>query len=129
MSLWVPEARTAGGTLSSDASAMAAGGAASVAECARAYERAKGYYTLITLPADEVVRLAVDKPLRFNPAEWQALLAVHVPGRTVSESSGIALFRALDKVYNLSAGQKVAAALGELGNRVQVGITPRTSAT
>lgn len=118
MSLW---SHGADEGQASDATAMAAGGAASVAECARAYERAKGYYTLITLPAEEVVRLAVDKPLRYSPAEWRALLAVRVPGRAASDNAGAALYRALDKAYNLSAGQKVAAALGELGNRVQVG--------
>lgn len=105
---------------SSEASGVVAVGTASVAECSRAYERAKGYYTLITLPADEVVRLAVDKPLRYRPDEWRALLAVRVPGRAVGDSASGALFRALDKAYNLSAGQKVAAVLEDLGHRVQV---------
>ena len=97
----------------------ASAGVSSNAESARAYERAKGYYTLITLPADEVVRLAVDKPLRYSPAEWRALLAVRVPGRAVSDSASSSLYRALDKTYNLSAGQKVTAALEEFGSRVQ----------
>jgi hypothetical protein len=51
----------------------AAGGAA---EVSRAYDRAKQYYTLVGLPADEVVRLAGDRPGRFSVAEWEALLLV-----------------------------------------------------
>jgi hypothetical protein len=42
----------------------------------RAYDRAKQYYTLVGLPADEVVRLAGDRPGRFSVAEWEALLLV-----------------------------------------------------
>ncbi|WIA23609.1 hypothetical protein OEZ85_000318 [Tetradesmus obliquus] len=82
-----------------------AGGAA---EVSRAYDRAKQYYTLVGLPAEEVVRLAGDRPGRFSVAEWQALLLVHVPGRTADERQLAALHRALDKHYHLSAGQKVA---------------------
>lgn len=42
-----------------------------------------------------------------------------MPGRPVSDAHLAALHRALDKTYNLSAGQKVAAALEEFGSRVQ----------
>lgn len=108
-------------------------GAASVgsAECQRAYERAKGYYTLITLPADEVVRLAVDKPLRYSVAEWEALLSVRVPGRPGGDGPAGAglmgqLRRALDKAYNISAARKVGAALEELGGRVQAPVASIT---
>jgi hypothetical protein len=116
-----------GAPLAGSAATTAAGGAAAgpvvpangVADCVRAYERAKGYYTLVTLPAAEVVRLAVDKPLRYTVAEWEALLEVKVPGRLASDAHLSALRRALDKTYNLSAGQKVAAALEEFGSRMQ----------
>ncbi|KAI8462821.1 MAG: hypothetical protein J3K34DRAFT_527482 [Monoraphidium minutum] len=95
------------------------GAVGGVAEAVRGYERAKGYYTLITLPCDEVLRLAADKPLRYSVPEWEALLAVRVPGRPASDAQMVALRRVLDKTYNLSAGQKVAAALEEFGSRVQ----------
>lgn len=101
-----------------------AGGAGAI-ECQRAYERAKGYYTLITLPPEEIARLAADRPLRYSVAEWEALLAVHVQGRPGGDgpsgtAAAAALHRALDKAYNLSAGPKVGAAPEELGSRVQV---------
>jgi hypothetical protein len=96
-----------------------AGSLGSSRSAARAYERAKGYFTLITLPADEVVRLATDRPLRYSVAEWEALLSVRVPGRPVGPGAAAALRRALDPVYNLSAGRRVAAALDEIGGRVQ----------
>lgn len=94
------------------------------AECQRAYERAKGYYTLITLPPEEIARLAADRPLRYSVAEWEALITVRVQGRPGDEgptatAAAAALHRALDKAYNLSAGRKVGAALEELGSRVQ----------
>lgn len=108
-----------GGAASGTGGAVGAGVVGGMAECLRAYERAKGYYTLITLPAEEVVRLAADKPLRYSVAEWEALLAVRVPGRPDSEQHMAALHRALDKTYNLSAGQKVTAALEEFGSRMQ----------
>jgi hypothetical protein len=101
----------------------APGGAPPSADAARAYERAKAYYTLISLPADEVVRLAADRPLRYSVAEWQALLAVRVPGRPVSDAQVAALYRALDRAYDLSAGQRVAAALEELGARMQAPVS------
>lgn len=48
------------------------------AEVSRAYDRANSYYTLVGLPADEVVRLAAEKPGRYSLAEWEALLQVGV---------------------------------------------------
>jgi hypothetical protein len=101
------------------AAAGAPGGVLPGADSARAYERAKAYYTLISLPAEEVVRLAADRPLRYSVSEWQALLAVRVPGRPVSDAQAAALYRALDRAYDLSAGQRVAVALEEFGSRVQ----------
>ena len=108
------------------ASAGAAGGGR--AECQRAYERAKGYYTLITLPEDEVVRLAASKPLRYGVAEWEALLLVRVLGRPGGDGtdSMAVLRRTLDKAYNISAAPKVGAALEELGGRVQAPVSSIT---
>lgn len=99
-------------------------------ECQRAFERATGYYTLITLPAEEVARLAADKPLRYSVAEWEALLSVSVPGRpggdASSGASAAALRRSLNKAYNISAARKVGAALEELGGRVQAPVASLT---
>jgi hypothetical protein len=103
-----PLSALGGGAIDSGAGG---GGLASAAGCARAYERAKGYYTLITLPAHEVVRLAVDRPARYTPAEWGALLSVRVPGRVTADAHIDALRRALDRTYALSPGAKVAVAV------------------
>jgi hypothetical protein len=49
-----------------------------VAEVAKVYDKARGYYTLVGMPGDELVRMASKTPLRYSVAEWQALLQVKV---------------------------------------------------
>eukprot|EP00879_Flechtneria_rotunda_P022311 GHRR01023540.1.p1 GENE.GHRR01023540.1~~GHRR01023540.1.p1 ORF type:complete len:213 (+),score=84.92 GHRR01023540.1:344-982(+) len=98
------------------AQATPAGGSSGVG---RAYDRAKSYFTLVGLPADEVIRLAADKPGRFSLAEWEALLQVQVPGRPTHERHMAALHRALDKYYHISAGQKMADFFEDVGAHVR----------
>ncbi len=43
---------------------------------ARHFERARSYYTLLTQPADAILRAAGSKPGRFSQSEWMALLQV-----------------------------------------------------
>ena len=45
-------------------------------QAVRAFDRARTYYGLLTLPADALVKVAIDKPQRFSPAEYQAILQV-----------------------------------------------------
>ncbi len=45
-------------------------------EAARAFERARTYYSLLTLPVEGLLRAATDKPTAFTPAEYLALLQV-----------------------------------------------------
>ena len=47
------------------------------AEVAKVYDKARGYYTLVGMPGDELVRMASKTPLRYSVAEWQALLQVN----------------------------------------------------
>jgi len=91
----------------------------SPAAVAAPFERAAAYYALLAAPPEEVVRCATEAPLRHSPPEWQALLAVTVPGRVVTEAHGRALFAALDRAYQLSAGQRVAEVLGTLRTGLQ----------
>jgi hypothetical protein len=46
------------------------------ADIVRAYDRSKSFYTLVGLPASEVVLLAADRPGRYSVAEWESLLQV-----------------------------------------------------
>lgn len=48
-------------------------------EAARAFERARAYYSLLTLPVEGLLRAASDKPTRFTQMEYQALLQVLPP--------------------------------------------------
>jgi hypothetical protein len=57
------------------AAAGAAGGAFRP-EAVRAFERARTYYTLLTYSADSLVKVAADRPGRFTPSEYLALLQV-----------------------------------------------------
>jgi len=97
--------------------ALPVGGAA---EVAKVYDKARGYYTLVGMPGDELVRMASKTPLRYSVAEWQALLQVRVPGRVVEDNHQQQLFWALDKVYHLSAGQKAVEVLQDIKTSVQV---------
>ncbi len=42
--------------------------------------------SMLSMPADELLRVAGDRPNRYSPSEWVALLAVAVPGRAVTEA-------------------------------------------
>lgn len=85
----------------------------------RWFDRARGYYNLLGLPPDEVVRQAAEKPKRFSSAEWMALLQVQVPGRVVTESQLNQLEKVLDKAYGLTPGQKVVEVIEQIGTTVQ----------
>lgn len=62
------------------AAAGAAGGAFRP-EAVRAFERARTYYTLLTYSADSLVKVAADRPGRFTPSEYLALLQVGAGSR------------------------------------------------
>ena len=57
-------------------SSLGAAGAAFRPESARAFEKARAYYSLLTLPADGLIKAAAEKPKRFTSAEYMALLQV-----------------------------------------------------
>ncbi len=116
----------AAGAAQDASAAIAAGRLGGKAVAVAAFDKAKAYYTLVGVPASEVVRLAAEKPLRFSVAEWFALLEVDFPGRYVDESTQAALTRALDKAYKLSTGEKVVEALNDIRQSVQ---TPVVSLT
>jgi hypothetical protein len=46
----------------------------------RAFDRARSYYSMLMLPADEVLKVAGEKPLRYSGSEWLALLQVRALG-------------------------------------------------
>ncbi len=57
--------------------ALCAGGASELkTEPARAFDRARSYYSMLMLPADEVLKVAGEKPMRYSAGEWMALLQV-----------------------------------------------------
>ncbi len=64
-------------------------------DAARAFDRAKLYYTLLTYSAEGLVATAAEKPHRFSPAEYAALLAASVIERPVSAEQRAALARVL----------------------------------
>ena len=64
-------------------SSLGAAGAAFRPESARAFEKARAYYSLLTLPPDALIKAAAEKPKRFTPSEYMALLQVLVTGFAV----------------------------------------------
>lgn len=68
-------------------SSLGAAGAAFRPESARAFEKARAYYSLLTLPADGLIKAAAEKPKRFTSAEYMALLQVctHPPCLVLTE--------------------------------------------
>eukprot|EP00887_Chlorella_sp_A99_P002121 scaffold21.g2121.t1 len=105
-----PALAGAGGPAAAAGAPAAAGGAAR-AVSARAFDRAKQYYQLLTYSAEGVVQTAVDKPARWSGAEYLALLAVEVPGRGATPEHRAALERALVEAGRLQRPSKPAAAL------------------
>ena len=55
-------------------SSLGAAGGAFRPESARAFEKARAYYSLLTLSPDALIKLAAEKPKRFTPAEYMSLL-------------------------------------------------------
>lgn len=55
-------------------SALGAPGGAFRPEAARAFDKARAYYNLLALPPPALLRVAAERPGRFFPAEYQALL-------------------------------------------------------
>ncbi|KAL4452048.1 hypothetical protein ABPG75_007710 [Micractinium tetrahymenae] len=64
-------------------------------DAARAFDRAKLYYTLLSYSAEGLVATAAEKPHRFSPAEYAALLGASVAERPVSAEQRAALARVL----------------------------------
>lgn len=88
-------------------------------ERSRVWDRSRGYYGLLLVPPDEVVRAAGERPGRFAYAEWMALLQARVPGRTVTDVGLGALQRCLDRAYGLTPGAKMAEVMGAVVGAVQ----------
>jgi hypothetical protein len=57
-------------------SSLSAAGGAFRPESARAFEKARAYYGLLTVPADALLRAAAERPTRFTAAEYTAMLQV-----------------------------------------------------
>lgn len=57
-------------------SSLGAAGGAFRPESARAFEKARAYYGLLTVPTDALLRAAAERPTRFTPSEYLALLQV-----------------------------------------------------
>lgn len=58
-------------------SSLGATGGAFRPESARAFEKARAYYSLLTVPPDALLKAATDRPTRFTPTEYMALMQVH----------------------------------------------------
>ena len=70
-------------------SALGAPGGAFRPEAARAFDKARAYYNLLALPPPALLRVASERPGRFFPAEYQALLQAR--GRRVTANFGFYL--------------------------------------
>lgn len=57
-------------------SSLGATGGAFRPESARAFEKARAYYGLLTVPADALLRAAAERPTRFTATEYTAMLQV-----------------------------------------------------
>ena len=68
-------------------SSLGAAGAAFRPESARAFEKARAYYSLMTLPPDALIKAAAEKPKRFTPSEYMALLQVFVTSSAVYQNA------------------------------------------
>ena len=72
------------------ASAGGGGGGA-----AASLDRARGYLSLVGVPAADLVRLARERPRLYSVSEWEALLAVPFSGRDVTDADEEALREAV----------------------------------
>lgn len=87
----------------------------------RVYNTARAYYGLLNAPAEEVLRCASESPFIYTTGEWLALLQVHVPHRMVTDIHIQQLQRILAVANGMTAGQKVADAMGNVLASIQVG--------
>ena len=55
---------------------LGAGGGPPHPDASRGFDHARAYYALLPSPADSLVKGAAERPLRFTPAEYLALLQV-----------------------------------------------------
>lgn len=85
------------------------------------YNSARAYYALLNAPAEEVLRCASESPFTYTTGEWLALLQVHVPHRMVTDAHIQQLQRILAVANGMTAGQKVADAMGNVLASIQVG--------
>lgn len=87
----------------------------------RVYNTARDYYGLLNAPPEEVLRCASESPGTYTAGEWLALLQVHVPHRMVTDVHLQQLQRILAVANGMTAGQKVADAMGNVLASIQVG--------
>ncbi|KAK9837523.1 hypothetical protein WJX81_008555 [Elliptochloris bilobata] len=84
-------------------SALGAPGGAFRPEAARAFDKARAYYGLLALPAAGLLRVAAERPGRFFPAEYQALLQVKYEEREVTAEQRAELARIIAAGGNAGA--------------------------
>ncbi|MEW5303809.1 MAG: hypothetical protein WDW36_006464 [Sanguina aurantia] len=89
------------------------------ARTARVYNTAREYYGLLNAPPEEVLRCASESPGTYTAGEWLALLQVHVPHRMVTDVHLQQLQRILAVANGMTAGQKVADAMGNVLASIQ----------
>lgn len=59
-------------------SSLGTAGGAFRPESARAFEKARAYYGLLTVPTDALLRAAAERPTRFTATEYTAMLQVNL---------------------------------------------------
>mmetsp|Transcript_3529 Transcript_3529/g.10158 ORF Transcript_3529/g.10158 Transcript_3529/m.10158 type:complete len:346 (-) Transcript_3529:106-1143(-) len=75
-------------------------------QASREFDATRKYYGLLNERADTLIKFARERPTRYSPVEYLALLEVHVPGRNVTDEHRVHLAKALGR----EKGRKVAAA-------------------
>ncbi|PRW57112.1 exocyst complex component SEC8 [Chlorella sorokiniana] len=88
-------------------------------EAARAFDRAKLYYTLLTYSAEGLVATVAEKPHRFSGPEYLALLAANVVERPVTVEHRQQLQRVLTEAGRLAKPAGKAALQGALAKAVK----------
>lgn len=87
----------AGGAAAAAAAGPSSASSSSRPEAARQFDKAKLYYTLLTYSPEGLLATVAEKPRRFSPAEYAALLGASVPERaTVTPEHRAQLQRTLE---------------------------------
>jgi len=94
----------------------------------RSLSRARGYFSLVGAPAEDVLRLTRERPRLYTPREWEALLAVPFPGRPPAGADDLAALReAVSVPFLEAAGGGDGAEQGGAASRAAAG-SPKPAA-